>query len=190
MKHFCVLIIATLAMASVACSSPAGGSADSSPSKSSVGSGPLDACTLIGSQRASAILGTTVTTKQVGPTPAKPSDASQCVYMTGSTNGGFMLIAARTGFKNAQTEARSQMAVAGNDQPPPGIPKIELHGVDGPGEAAYLGTSTAATQLHVLDHGVVLVVNINQPDSPTVQSRLQQLAQAAFEHLGQPEERP
>lgn len=175
MKRPWLVLLAAITMGSVACSGPSGAGA---------GGGPLDACTLIGAQRAGAILGQTVTTKQVGPRPAKASDASECVYSTGSIDGGFMLIAARLGFDDAKAEARSQMATARKDHPPPGIPRTTVRMVDGPGQAAFLGTSSASTELHVLDHGVSLVVSISQPESPAVLARLRKLAEAALEQLG------
>ena len=172
MKLCCMFFAAAMALSSVACSGA-----------SSVG-GPLDACTLIGPQRAGAILGKAVTVKHVGPTPTKASDASECVYMTGSVNGGFLLVAARLGFDDAGAEARSQIAVSRQEQPPPGIPGTKVRMVEGPGQAAYLGTSTNMTQLHVLDHGVSLVVSINQPDSPALRARTRKLAQAALDGIG------
>lgn len=175
MKPRCIFLLAAMAVSSVACSGPSGS-----------GGGPLDACTLIGPQRAGAILGKTVTTKHVGPTPAKASDPSECVYMTGGINGGFLLLVARTGFHDAQDEARSQMAVSGKEQMPPGISALRARMVDGPGEAAYLVTSSAFTQLHVFDHGVRLLVSINQSPSPTVRAHAHKLAEAALDHLHHP----
>lgn len=145
--------------------------------------GPIDACSLISAQRAGAILGTQVTTRHVGPHPTRASDGSECVYSNGTVGGGFMLIAARPGFADAHAEAQKQMATARKDQPPPGIPGITVHPVNGPGQAAWLGTSSVSTQLHVLDHGVSLVVAINRPDSPAVRARAKTLAKAALKHL-------
>lgn len=150
---------------------------------SHAGSGPIDACSLISAQRAGAILGTPVTSRHVGPQPTRAEDGSECVYSDGSVAGGFMLIAARPGFTDAHAQAQSQMAVARKDQPPPGVPGISVHPAAGPGQAAWLGTSSVSTQLHVLDHGVSLVVAINRPDSPAVRARADTLAKAALEKV-------
>jgi hypothetical protein len=163
-------MLAMIAMGGTACSQVSGG--------------PIDACTLISTRHASVILGASVTARHVGPRPSRASEGSECVYSTGRAGGGFMLIAARPGFDDAKTEATAQMQIARHDQPPPGVPGITVRAVDGPGQAAYLGTSSGSTQLHVLDHGVSLVVSINQPDSPAVRARARQLAQAALDGLG------
>ncbi len=169
------LLVGVLAVASGACGHGSSGAA---------GGGLLDACTLIGPQRAAAVLGGTVTVKHVGPTPTKPDDASECFYSAGHPGSGFLLIVARMGFDDAQAEARSQMAVARREKSPPGMPSIRIQAADGPGQAAYLGTTPAFTQLHVLDHGVSLVVNINQAPTPAVRARARKLAQAALDGLG------
>lgn len=169
MKFSRVSSLAALVLTATACSY---GSAS--------GGGALNACSLISAQRAGTILGASVTSKPVGPKPTSASDGSECVYSTGSVGGGFMLIAARPGFSDAKAEAQSQMETARKDQPPPGVPGIKVKTTNGPGEAAWLGTSSVSTQLHVLDHGVSLVVAINHPDSPKVRAQARKLAQAAL----------
>lgn len=171
MKLRSLCILATLAASGTACSR---------------GGGPLDACTLIGPQRAGAILGTTVTVKHKGPTPRKPDDASLCFYSTGKLGGGFMLIAARIGFRDAQAEARSEMAEARKEGVPPGMPPSKVRAVDGPGQAAWLATIGRSMQLHVLDHGTSLVVSIDQPESPAADGRARKLAEAALAGLEHP----
>lgn len=169
MKPAIPCLVAMLALSAAACSHPGGG--------------PIDACTLLGARQAGAILGTHVTARHVGPKPTRPSDGSECVYSDGTMGGGFMLIAARPGFGDAHAEAQSQMAAARRDQPPPGVPGIAVHAASGPGQAAWLGTSSVSTQLHVLDHGVSLVVALNQPDSAAARARARRLAQAALDTL-------
>lgn len=170
MKSTRLCLFAMLALAGAACSHGS--------------SGPIDACSLVSAQRAGDILGAHVTTRHVGPQPTQATDASECMYMDGTIGGGFLLIVARTGFSDARAEARSQMETARKEQPPPGVPGMKVQPADGPGQAAWLGTSSMATQLHVLDHGVTLVLAFNQPDSAAVRARARRLAQAALEHLG------
>lgn len=169
MKLGKLCVLAILALAGTACGRGGGG--------------PLDACTLIGPQRAGAILGAKVTVEHKGPAPHDAGDASLCFYSTGTFGDGFLLIAARPGFHDARAEARSQMDAMRKEQPPAGIPAMKVQGVDGPGEAAFVGSMPGSTQLHVLDHGVSLVVGINQPDAPAVRARASRLAQAALDTL-------
>jgi hypothetical protein len=173
MKFGKLCILTALALGSTACSGAGRG-------------GPIDACTVIGPQRAEAILGASkVTVEHKGPTPHDASDASLCFYSTGSFGGGFLLIAARPGFHDAQAEARSQIASMRKEKTPAGVPALAVRKVDGPGEAAFVGTMPGSTQLHVLDHGVSVVIAINRSDSPAVRARASKLAQAALDHLKQ-----
>ena len=171
MKFLWMGMLAAVAVSSTACGGATGG-----------GSGPLDACTLIGAARAGTLLGTSVTTRAVGPTATTTTDPSRCHYSTGALHGGFLLNVKRIEYSDAKAEARAQMRAAGKDAASfGGSETAQLS--DGLGESAWLLTMADATQLNVLDHGVWLVINIDQPDAPAIRARLRKLAQAAIEHL-------
>lgn len=171
MKLLCMSMLAAVAVSSTACRGATGSS-----------SGPLDACALIGAARAGVLLGTAVSTRVVGPTATTPTDPSRCHYSTGSLHGGFLLNVKRIHYSDAKAEVRAQMRAAGKDAASFGANETAQL-CDGPGEAAWLLTMADATQLNVLDHGVWLVINIDQPDAPAIRKRLRKLAQAAIDHL-------
>lgn len=95
-------LFVAMAMGNVACSGPSGNNAGAGPSRNSAGGAPLDACALIGAQRAGDILDAHVTTKPVGRVPTGPGDPSKCHYSTGVLHGGFLLNIERIHYTDAR----------------------------------------------------------------------------------------
>lgn len=150
-----------IGLALVAVGSIPAGAAASAPGK-------IDACKLLTAAEAGKIFGTSVTVKPIDTSAAGPDAASMCDYGTGEIGGGFMLLAGRDAYTDAKSEVANREKEAVSDLPP-GIPTPTFEGVDGLGEAAYLAETPESLELHVLDHGVVVVVTMNRkPDASAV----------------------
>jgi len=174
----CALVL--LCAATPAC--PAGEAtarAGSSLVESGVGTGKIEACKLISATAAGKILGTTVTVKPVETSAAGSDAASMCSYQTGQVRGGFMLLAGRVKYSDAATEVAARKKEAVSDLPP-GIPTPTFTDVHGLGEAAYLEKTPASVELHVLQHGVVVVITFVRKADQTVVRQCEQLARIAL----------
>lgn len=138
--------------------------------KAAADGGKIDACKLVSAAEAGRILGVDVTVKPIDTSAAAPDAASLCSYQTGKVGGGFMLLAGRVHYTDAAAEVASRK-------------KEELSGVPGLGEAAYLAKTPESLELHVLDHGAVIVVTVSRkPDDATV-AQTEQVARAALGNL-------
>lgn len=144
--------------------------------------GKIDACKLISAAEAQKILGTAVKVKPVDTSAAGPDAASMCSYQTGRVRGGFMLLAGRAKYGNAAAEVTRREKEAVSDIPP-GIPTPTFAGVQGLGEAAYLAKTSSSLELHVLQHGVVIVVTVvRKPDAATIKE-CEAVARVVLTHL-------
>ena len=150
--------------------------------KAAADGGKIDACKLVSAAEAGQILGVDVTVKPIDTSAAGPDAASLCSYQTGRVGGGFMLLAGRVKYSDAAAEVASRKKKALEDVSA-GIPKPEFADVDGLGEAAYLSKIPQSFQLHVLDHGVVIVVTMNREPDDAAVTRSQQVARVALGNL-------
>lgn len=140
------------------------------------------ACELIPAATASKILGKKVTAHAINSLLAGPDAASMCNYSTGKISGGFMLLAGRVHYTNAAQEIAVRKKEALSDTPP-GMGKPVFMDVKGLGEAAYVVKMPGYFQLHVLDHGAAVVINMNHAADSTSIKHAKQLAQVALQHL-------
>lgn len=150
--------------------------------KAAADGGKIDACKLVSAAEAGRILGVDVTVKPIDTSAAAPDAASLCSYQTGKVGGGFMLLAGRVHYTDAAAEvaSRKKEELSGV---PADIPKPEFTDVPGLGEAAYLAKTPESLELHVLDHGAVIVVTVSRkPDDATV-AQTEQVARAALGNL-------
>lgn len=142
----------------------------------------LDACKLISADQASAILGSKITAHSMDTSAAGPNAGSMCRYAGRGSGSGFMLIAAHLKYTDAAKEVASRQKEALSDNPP-GLPKPRFTAVKGLGDAAYLATTSAYFQLHVLAHGNVIVINRNTAVSTRAVQQTKELARAALARL-------
>jgi hypothetical protein len=146
------------------------------------GSGDIDACKLISASQASHILGGEIKAHQMDTSAAGPEAGSMCNYSGKHISDGFMLIAAHIQYSNAASEIKAQQKAAASNIPP-GIPKPSFSNVKGIGEAAYLYITPGTFQLHVLDHGISIVINRNVAVNSKTVEQAKQLARVAIEQL-------
>ncbi len=148
----------------------------------SAGSSKIEACKLVSATAAGRILGTRVTVKAVDTAVAGSDVATICNYNTGSVHGGFMLIAGRIHYTDAAAEVAYQEKTATTDIPP-GTGKLTFSftAVKGLGEAAYLAKMRGSFQLHVLAHGMAIVIAMDA--SPKAVARSKQLARIALGNI-------
>ena len=146
------------------------------------GGGKLDACRLVSAAEAGEILGVDVTVKPNDTSAAGPDAASLCSYQTGRIGGGFMLLAARVRYADAAAEVASRKQAALEDVPE-GMTKPEFSDIEGLGEAAYVSRTPESFQLHVLDHGVVIVVNMNRAPDDAAVTLSRRIARVALENV-------
>jgi hypothetical protein len=146
------------------------------------GGNHVDACQLISASQAGKILGTKITAKPIDTSAAGPDAASMCNYSGNGIGRGFMLMVGHLKYSDAASEVkrREKQAVA---DIPPGIPKPSFEGVKNIGDAAYLAKTSTTFQLHVLDHGNVIVVNRNVAASAKAVKQAQQIARVALKQL-------
>lgn len=141
-----------------------------------------DACTLIPAAAASKVLGTKVAAHAMDTSLAGPNAASMCRYSTGRIGGGFMLLAGRVHYTDAAREVAERKKEALSDAPA-GTRKPTFRDVKGLGEAAYLAESSGYFQLHVLQRGTVVVVNMNRGADSRAVAQAEKLARVALGNL-------
>lgn len=141
-----------------------------------------DACALIPPAAAGNILGAKVTAHAMDTSAAGPGAASMCRYSTGRVGGGFLLLAGRVHYTNAAQEVAQRKKEAVSDVPP-GVGKPAFADVKGLGEAAYLAESPGYFQLHVLNRGTVIVINMNRDATAANVTQAERLARVALAHL-------
>lgn len=146
------------------------------------GGNPVDACHLISASQAGNILGTNITARPINTSAAGPGAASMCNFSGSGIGQGFMLMAGHVKYANAASEVkrREQQAVA---DIPPGIPKPRFKNISNLGDAAYLATTPTTFQLHVLDHGNVIVINRNVAAGTKAVTQAQQIARVVLKQL-------
>lgn len=146
---------------------------------------PLDACGLIPPAAASKILKTSVSAKPVIKASARKMGTSLCDYETAQMHGGFMIIAGRVRYHDARKEAVGQQRLMRENPPPPGIPPMTFAGnLPHLGEAAWLVKGPGSSfQIHVLAHGVSLVISMNRDATPARIAQARRLAETALDHL-------
>lgn len=146
---------------------------------------PPDACSLIPPAAASKILKTSVSAKPVINAAARQMGASLCDYKTTQMHGGFMIIAGRIRYHDARKEAAGQQRLMRENPPPPGIPPMIFAGnLPHLGEAAWLVKGPGSSfQIHVLAHGVSLVISMNRDATPARIAQVRRLAETALDHL-------
>ena len=142
----------------------------------------LDACKLISADQASTILGSKITAHSMDTSAAGPNAGSMCRYAGKGSGSGFMLIVAHLKYTDAAKEVASRQREALSDNPP-GLPTPRFTAVKGLGDAAYLATTSAYLQLHVLTHGNVIVINRNTAASTSAVQQTKKLARAALARL-------
>jgi|GEM_PF-2031879 len=144
--------------------------------------GKIDACELVSAAEAGEVLGTDVTVKPIDTSAAGPDAASMCSYQTGQIGGGFMLLAGRVPYRDAAAEVadRKKEELSGV---PAGIPEPTFTDVTGLGEAAYLAETPESLELHVLDHGAVIVVTLSRKPDTAAETLAEQLARVAVGNL-------
>ncbi|MEJ2566914.1 MAG: hypothetical protein P8173_00065 [Gammaproteobacteria bacterium] len=142
----------------------------------------MDACQLISAAQASKILGSAITSHPVNTSAAGPGAGSMCGFAGKGTGSGFMLITGRIHYTNAAQEVARRKKEALSDIPP-GIPKPSFVNVTGLGDAAYLAKTSAYFQLHVLDHGNVIVINRNTTANTKTVREAKEIARAVLAHL-------
>jgi hypothetical protein len=146
---------------------------------------PPDACGLIPPAAASKILKTSVSAKPVIKAAARRMGASLCDYETAQMHGGFMIIAGRIRYHDARKEAASQQRLMREDTPPSGVPPMTFAGnLPHLGEAAWLVKGPGSSfQIHVLAHGVSLVISMNRDATSARIAQARRLAETALDHL-------
>jgi hypothetical protein len=144
--------------------------------------GRINACELVSVGEAQEALGAEVTTKPIDTSAAGPEAASMCSYQTGHVGGGFMLLAGRLQYDDAAAEAANREKEAVSNLPP-GIPTPTFKDVSGLGEAAYLAETPESLELHVLDHGSVIVLTMNRKPDGAAESLAERLAGFAIRRL-------
>lgn len=142
----------------------------------------IDACKLISADQASRILNSKITAHTMDTSAAGPDAGSMCNYAGKRSGSGFMLIAAHIKYTDAAQEVASRQKEALEDIPP-GLTKPGFTSVKGLGDAAYLATTSAYFQLHVLAHGSVIVINRNTAATTKAVEQTKELARAALARL-------
>lgn len=172
----------TLALLGAVAPGPRPAEAPGTTLGAAAGAGKIDACKLISAAAAAKVLGTAVTVKPIDTSAAGPDAASMCSYQTGHVAGGFSLLAGRVAYKDAAAEVAHRKKEAVSDVPP-GIPTPTFTDVKGLGEAAYLAKTSSSLELHVLQHGAVIVITVvRKPDDATTKE-CERLARVALAHL-------
>lgn len=142
----------------------------------------IDACTLVSAGEATKVLGVEVTIKPVDTSGAGPDAASICHYQTNQVGGGFTLLAGRVQYTDPAAEMADRKKAEVSDLPP-GIPTPTFSDVTGLGESAYLAETPESVELHVLDHGVVIVVTlVGKPDA-AAEDLAERLGRVAVQNL-------
>jgi len=144
--------------------------------------GKIDACRLITATQASKILGVKISIKKMNTSAAGPGAASMCSYQGGGVHDGFMLLAGSVKYSNAKQEIKRRQKEAVTDTPS-FIPKPHFKSVDGLGDGAYLADMSGTFQLHVLSHGMVIVINRNTKLNDKTIAQAKQLAKEALGSL-------
>jgi len=144
--------------------------------------GRINACQLVSVGEAQEALGAEVTTKPIDTSAAGPEAASMCSYQTGRVGGGFMLLAGPLQYDDAAAEVANRKKEAVSDVPA-GIPTPTFKDVSDLGDAAYLAETPGSLELHVLDHGAVIVLTMNRKPDGAAESLAERLARFAIRRL-------
>lgn len=151
----------------------------------SQGKPPPDACKVVDLAQAQQVLGAKLTAKSITPSSA-PKGVSMCNYSDGTVHGGFMLLTAPMHPDDLAAEVASEKKsiLDSSASADASLPQPKIQDVSGLGDAAFLVTSDAYLQLHVIGHGVKLVFTRTVGPDPTAIANLEKLAKDVLAGLG------